>query len=118
LHVQTDVVFDDSQPVPDLVWITRRRYRDRLTGPADIRLVIEVAESSLAYDLGDKVALYAEQGIAEYWVVDTRGGMVHVHTEPDGRRYLSLRQVRHGEQFALACRPSAVLDFTALFTGG
>ncbi len=116
--MQTDVVFDDSQPVPDLVWITRRRYRDRLTGPADIRLVIEVAESSLAYDLGDKVALYAEQGIAEYRVVDTRGGMVHVHTEPDGRRYLSLRQVRHGEQFALACRPSAVLDLTAIFTGG
>lgn len=116
VYVQTDVVLDDSQPVPDLVWMNRRRYRDRLPGPADIQLVIEVADSSLAYDLGEKAALYASQGIAEYWVVDTKATQIHVHTRPSAAGYQSLRQVRPGEALAPACRPSATLDVAQLFT--
>lgn len=109
VDVEADVVFDDSQTATDLVWITRRRSRDQLPGPADIRFMIEGAESSLADDIGDKAALDAEQGVAEYWVVDIHGGPVRVHTQPDGRRDRSLRQVRSGEQLTPACRPLAML---------
>lgn len=78
--------------------------------------MIEVADLSLAYDLGEKAALYASQGIAEYWVVDTKATQIHVHTRPSAAGYQSLRQVRPGEALAPACRPSAALDVAQLFT--
>jgi len=48
------------------------RYRDRHPSPADIFLVIEVADTTLDFDLADKRALYVAAGIAEYWVIDVQ----------------------------------------------
>jgi hypothetical protein len=45
-------------------------------------LVIEVADSSLAYDLGDKASLYAAADISDYWVVDVIHTRLHVFREP------------------------------------
>jgi len=60
----------ESQPQPDVVLCRAgRRYRERHPGPADVFLVIEVADTTLDFDLADKRALYAEAGIAEYWVI-------------------------------------------------
>jgi len=115
VHIQSDVVLGDSQPVPDLVWMTRRRYRERLPGPDDIHLVIEVADSSLKYDLGEKARLYASARIAEYWVVDIKAKQIHVHSQPAGEIYQTLRQVHPGEKLSPACRPTATLDLTELF---
>lgn len=50
--------------------------------PAEALLVIEVAASSLAYDLGRKARLYAECGVREYWVIDAMRGETHVHRQP------------------------------------
>ena len=61
----------DTLPEPDLTWVIRHRYSRRKPGPEDIHLVIEVAETSLEYDLGDKAELYAAAGIRDYWVVDS-----------------------------------------------
>jgi Uma2 family endonuclease len=63
----------ESLPQPDLVLCRLRRYRDRHPGPADIYLVVEVADTTLAFDLGEKRALYSSAGMAEYWVVDVQG---------------------------------------------
>src|SRR6516165_4121681 len=60
----------ESQPQPDLVLCRPERYRDRHPGPADIFLVIEVADTTLDFDLADKRALYAALGVAEYWVIN------------------------------------------------
>jgi Uma2 family endonuclease len=62
----------ESQPQPDLVLCYPRRYRDRHPGAADIFLVIEVADTTLDFDLADKRALYSAAGIAEYWVIDVQ----------------------------------------------
>ncbi len=58
----------------------------------DVLLVIEVAESSLAYDRSTKLRLYAAAGIQEYWVVDCAAETVEVHRAPgpDGYRDVSL----------------------------
>lgn len=61
-----------SQPQPDLALCRLKRYRDRHPAPADIFLVIEVADTTLDFDLGAKRALYAATGIAEYWVIDVQ----------------------------------------------
>jgi Uma2 family endonuclease len=50
-------------------------------------LLVEVSDSSLAYDQGIKRALYARHGVAEYWVVDIPGQRVHVYREPTGEGY-------------------------------
>jgi Uma2 family endonuclease len=115
VQVHTDVTVGDSQPAPDLVWVARRRYRDRLPGPAEIQLVIHVADSSLAYDLSEKARLYAAEQIAEYWVVDLAARLVHVHRQPDGETYASVCRVPPGEPLAPACRPAASVDLAALF---
>lgn len=88
VRVQGSVrLFPDTMPEPDLAVLRRRDYRTAHPTPEDILLVIEVAESSLAYDRGRKASLYAEAGIAEYWVADAEGEAIEVHREPDGRRY-------------------------------
>ena len=63
---------DDTEPEPDLAVIRRRpvSYKDREAYAEDAVLIIEVAESSLAYDRRTKLRLYAEAGIPEYWVVN------------------------------------------------
>jgi Uma2 family endonuclease len=45
-------------------------------------LVIEVADSSLAYDIGDKASLYAAAGIADYWVIDVNDRRIRVFRNP------------------------------------
>ena len=65
-----------SQPQPDLVLCRPERYRDRHPAPADIFLIVEVADTTLDFDLADKRALYANAGIAEYWVIDVQAKKV------------------------------------------
>lgn len=50
--------------------------------PQDALLVVELAASSLAYDLGRKANLYAECGVREYWVIDAVRHEVHAHRNP------------------------------------
>jgi Uma2 family endonuclease len=85
---------DDTEPQPDLAVLRGRdvSYKDREAWAEDALLVIEVAESSLAYDRSTKLRLYAAAGIQEYWVVDCAAETVEVHRAPgpDGYRDVSL----------------------------
>ena len=53
-------------------------YATAHPGPADTLLVIEVADTSLAYDLEVKVPLYARHGIPEIWVIEAATRRTHV----------------------------------------
>ena len=59
-------------------------------------LAIEVSDSSRSIDRGLRKRLYAEAGIAEYWVVDVVAEAVEVHTDPSGRDYRSIETHGHG----------------------
>jgi Uma2 family endonuclease len=61
-----------SEPEPDLALVNRRGDADLEAHPgaADTLLVIEVADTSLRFDLEAKASLYREAGIPHYWVVD------------------------------------------------
>lgn len=54
---------------------------------ADALLVVEVADSSLAGDLSEKAALYAQHGVREYWVVDPVNAHIYVHLISAGGTY-------------------------------
>lgn len=75
-----------SEPEPDIAILRPRAdcYTTAHPGPADVLLVIEVADTSLAYDLGSKVPLYARHGIPEVWVIDAATRQTRVFRQPVG----------------------------------
>ena len=86
---------DDSMPEPDVAVAVgaRRDYNFVKPTAAQMALVVEVSESSLAFDLGVKLALYAAAKIPEYWVADLVNGKLHVHTLPRGGETPTYRSV-------------------------
>jgi hypothetical protein len=52
----------------------------------DIRLLVEIADSSLNFDVNVKAALYARAGIVEYRVVDVTGRRLYCHRNPGSGR--------------------------------
>jgi Uma2 family endonuclease len=71
-----------SQPQPDLVLYRPGLWRGQHPGAADISLIIEISESSVAFDLGEKLALHKAAAIREYWVVDLKAKQVHRFVAP------------------------------------
>ena len=84
---QNPVQLDNiSEPEPDIAILRPRAdfYMTAHPGAADVLLVIEVADTSLAYDLGTKVPLYARHGIPEVWVIDAATRQIRVFRRPVG----------------------------------
>ncbi len=67
--------------------VCRAGLRPSTVPPSDVLLLIEVADSSLAYDRGLKAKIYARLGVAEYWVVNARTLETHVHLTPSAEGY-------------------------------
>ena len=63
---------------------------------ADVLLLVEVADSSLAYDRGPKLALYARHGVPEVWVVDLVGRAVEICREPGPEGYAERSRLSEG----------------------
>jgi Uma2 family endonuclease len=92
------VALPGGEPLPDIaVVIASTEYRKRQPGPADIRLIVETAVSSLAFDRGIKTRLYARAGIADYWIVNLCDRQIEVYREPDGDGYKSVKTYGPGE---------------------
>jgi len=105
----------DSEPEPDLVWVRRKDYRLQHPRPEDVLLVVEVADSSLAKDRGLKARLYAEAGIADYWVMNLQDRTVEVRRDPLGPAYRSVASFGVGEEVRPLAFPAAVLPVSRLF---
>ncbi|HXV87331.1 MAG TPA: Uma2 family endonuclease [Gemmatimonadales bacterium] len=98
--VQNPVTLEPrSQPQPDVV-VARPRaefYGKTLPPPADVLLLIEVADSSVDYDREVKIPLYAQAGIAEVWLCDLPGEALEVHREPSASGYRDVQRLRRGD---------------------
>lgn len=88
---------DHNVPEPDLV-VTDAAEGDGILPLAAARLVIEIADSTLATDLGRKAELYAEAGVAEGWVIDLGGGRLHQMWAPREDSYAERREAALGER--------------------
>lgn len=104
-----------SVPQPDVAWVTPGDYVARRPEASDAHLVIEVAETSLDYDLGDKAALYATGGVPEYWVVDVVGECVHLLREPGSEGYAEHRTAGRDETVSPLVMPAATLSVDSIF---
>jgi len=82
---------DYDEPEPDLA-IARGKagdYRRRHPGAQDVAMVIEVSESILRVDRGDKLRAYARGGIPEYWIVNLVDRRIEAHRSPSSNGYAS-----------------------------
>ncbi len=82
---------DHDCPEPDIV-LTSEPDGEGILPVESAKLVIEVSDSTLAFDLGLKAALYARAGVPEYWVVDVSGKRVHQMWEPHNGTYAQRRE--------------------------
>jgi Uma2 family endonuclease len=73
----------DCEPEPDLA-VVRGNLRDFATKPhpSTALLIVEVSDTSLAYDRADKASLYAAAGIADYWIVNLIERQIEVYRRP------------------------------------
>ena len=88
-----------NEPQPDLLLLRPRADRYRATHPtaADVLLLIEVADSSLAFDRGQKLALYARHGVPEVWIVDLVGRAIEICRTPSATGYAERRRLSEGD---------------------
>ena len=104
-----------NAPDPDIMVFPRGQSIDELD-PAEVHLVVEVADSTLRTDLGVKAALYARFKLREYWVIDVEARCVVVHRAPSGQRWTDIRRVAADEPVAPLAFPSAAIRLMDLET--
>lgn len=114
IRVQGSIVLNDqTQPQPDVALLRRRAdfYVQQHPGPQDIFLLIEVSDTSLAYDIDAKAKMYAEAGIPEYWVFDVASKAIFLFDEPGLDGYQRRRVARGNDRVGLKAFPD--VTFTA-----
>ena len=78
---------DYSEPQPDIMLVPRAGKKLHKSCPKEVFLLVEVSESSLAFDLGRKGKAYAKAGVREYWIVNLEEDVLEVFREPEGEGY-------------------------------
>src|SRR2546429_3149605 len=92
VSAQNPVHLDEySEPQPDLMLLKPDPddYTGRHPVAEDVFLLIEVADSTLAYDRGQKLPAYGRAGIPEVWILNLRARTVEVYREPHFEGYHS-----------------------------
>jgi Uma2 family endonuclease len=113
---QNPVKLDENwEPQPDVAVLRAgERYEaGELPEPEDVLLLIEVADTSLAYDRYVKLPLYARVGIAEVWLVDLNAHVIERHTEPAPDGYRLVRRAGRGDTLASEILPDLVVPVDA-----
>jgi Uma2 family endonuclease len=113
VRVQGPIHIDEySEPQPDICLLKPRRdfYRRSHPVPADVLLVIEVADSSTQFDRNVKVPLYARAGIPEAWLILLVKDMVELHSEPVNGKYQKVQRLKRGKKLTSATLPSLTLS--------
>jgi Uma2 family endonuclease len=112
ISTQNPVFFSDFDFVlPDIALL---HYRDDYyeanhpTGQ-DVFLIIEVSKTSLDYDKGTKLKLYASQGIREVWIINVLASVVEVYRQPSGEHYLETFTVQAGMPLAPLAFPDKAI---------
>ena len=84
-----------TEPQPDVLLLKPRDdfYASAHPGPLDILLIVEVADSSLAYDRDVKAHIYARSGVPEYWLIDVNDNVLLRHTSPEDGAYCEVERL-------------------------
>jgi len=100
VRVQNPICLDDySEPQPDLCLLQPRAdfYAQTHPTPADVLLVVEVADSSAGFDREVKLPLYAQDAVPEVWIINLPADIVEIYSQPAGGKYQKSQELQRGE---------------------
>lgn len=105
-----------SEPQPDLALLRPRddRYRHAHPTAADVLLVVEVGDSSAAYDRRVKAALYASAGVPELWLIDLTAQRALILRVPNGDSYRTTLPISADEALQCAAFPDLRIELATL----
>lgn len=105
-----------SQPEPDIALLRPRSdfYKSRHPEPADVLLLVEVADTSLRYDRRIKTPLYARHGVSEVWVVDLERDRVCVYRQPTASGYRITEDFKRRDSVAPQALAQCAIDLDAV----
>lgn len=118
ISVQDPVRLDDrNEPQPDVAVLRWHDdfYDEQHPTPADVLLIIEVANTSLAYDRTEKVPKYAAAGIPEVWLADVTQRAVEQYAQPVAGAYTYKRVLRRGSAVQATQIPGLELPIERIF---
>ena len=117
VSAQDPVRLDEhSEPQPDLMLLkpVPDDYSTRHPGPDDVFLLIEVSDTSLAYDRGEKLSAYGRAGIREVWIINLPEQMIEVYREPNFTGYGNTTILRGGDKACPQVFPDVTVDVAEL----
>ncbi len=105
---------DASNPEPDIC-VVEGKPGTTAAHPTSALLVIEISETSLAYDRNEKGPLYAESGVQDYWIINLADSVIEIYRNPHpiaggGHAYNPAIIKRPGELFDPLASPRAMID--------
>ena len=108
----------DTEPIPDVAVVIERNheYSQRHPGSQDILLLVEVADSSVERDTGEKALLYARAGIADYWVSLVGMRQLWVYRNPTENGYAETLRLDENDTISLLAAPDVEISVRALLT--
>jgi Uma2 family endonuclease len=103
---------NQSEPEPDLMLLRPRadQYAESHPTAADVLLLIEVSDTTLAYDRGIKLPLYARYGVSEVWIVDLENNLVRFFRQPAGETYTDITATETPGPTPILALPGVTLD--------
>lgn len=113
----------NSEPEPDFTIVRQRadNYLSAHPNPADVLLVIEIADSTLKYDQEVKLPVYAEAGISNYWLFNLVDNHVEAYSEPyqelQGNFGYSVKRIILPNQAIALPFPNLSLNLSKVFPG-
>lgn len=111
VSVQNPVILSEyGAPQPDFVVVHRREGSSGVPVPEETLLVVEVSDTSLAYDRNTKLPQYAAAGIPEAWLVDLTTDTVEVHSEPGSDGYGKMTRSGRGRKVVSATLTDLTFD--------
>ena len=118
VSVQSPVRLNDfSEPQPDIALLKSRDdfYATAHPTPADVLLIIEVTDTSVEYDRGIKLPLYARAGIPQVLIVNMPSEVIENYSEPANGAYQKFMRVQRGESIDILLLPTISLPIDVVF---
>ncbi len=107
---------DLSEPEPDFMLLKPHEdfYTSRHPIADDVLLLIEVADLSLRFDQNEKLRLYAQHGVPEYWLLNLHDNCLEVYRKPNGEAYAEKTTLDAGDNVTLSQLPTISIDVSTI----
>lgn len=105
------VLSNNTEPEPDVAVVlgNHEDYELRDCTGRDVLLLIEVSDKTLSYDRNRKAQIYAEEGIADYWVLNVRGRQLEIRRDPQNGVYQTITAYNETESVTALFAPQILV---------